>query len=173
MSYIDLIEVKLYLGITHTNIDSQLNVFINEAEAIIDNICETNLLEQTYTQVGTVDNSSNVILNHSKINDIISVEIDGTATDYTYKGFGIISIDGAGDYEVVYKSGYTTVPNDIKLIAKEIVYMLMKQSNLDKGILGLNSKSSSSSGIVSGSDSYKDMYAEWNKRLDKYKLRAY
>jgi hypothetical protein len=75
-------------------------------------------------------------------------------------------------YKVTYTSGYATIPYDVKNIACEMVSTLLKESEIKGGViggrLGMNSISESMSG-ASGNTSFKDMWKDWNTRLNKYK----
>jgi len=75
---------------------------------------------------------------------------------------------GWRNVKVSYKAGYSTIPGDIWMVAVEMVAWWYRQSGHGDFTLGKSSSSMSEAG-VNHSTSYRDMQAEWERRLKPYK----
>jgi len=96
------------------------------------------------------------------------VYINNVAYLYYSEGF----IEGIANYQLVYISGYATVPQDIKQIAIEMSVIYFKNFDINSGVkggrLGLNSIAESVQG-VSATTQFRDLSQDWFKRLSKYR----
>jgi hypothetical protein len=96
---------------------------------------------------------------------------DTLITDYTIKGSQVFMPYFDGFYKVVYSAGFTVIPSEIQQINIEYAVMNIRQS---KAIfpaleLGMRTVSKSTTGALNENISYMDMYADWEKRLNKYR----
>jgi len=79
---------------------------------------------------------------------------------------------GSKNIKLSYKAGYSTIPQDLKMVCLEMVAMVWKESNRSGiGLLGESSKSSSGLGS-SVTRSLMDLNPRWEKVLGRYRMRA-
>jgi hypothetical protein len=166
---ITLSDTKKYLGFEGASdydeiLKSLINLVSSWTEMLIGRKIEaTNVTE--YFDGGTLE----IILNHFPVNSVASVKYNAgtqntpnwqtiSAEDYTkYLGEGIIkhvSIfpDGDRNIEVVYNAGFSTVPDDLKLLALELVGRLFNQRKAQ----GIKSESMGSAKLDWSSDLTED-----------------
>lgn len=71
-------------------------------------------------------------------------------------------------YVLTYTYGYSTVPEDVLLVAKEMVALYYKESNFNDKRLGLQSAAQNIMNVQT-TTTYKDMRPIWNTRLANYR----
>lgn len=127
-------EIKDHLQIVDTDSDTKLNSLITEISAFVENYCNVSFTTLTeYTEYFN-GKAKSLIMEHVPIDSITSVTdtLDSSVVDLTtykvYKQAGYIakndeSLWGTGlqRWEIIYKAGYTSVPEQVKLATKMLV----------------------------------------------------
>jgi hypothetical protein len=80
-----------------------------------------------------------------------------------------VFLSGVQNIRLNYKAGYSTVPQDLQLLALEAVAITWKESNRGGGRLAEVS-SNSNIGGYSVSNTLKDLDPKWKKVLDRYRV---
>ena len=134
MSVVTLAEAKTHLGISVATYDTELQSFIDAAEAIIAERCgPLTATSQTARIAGYTDT---LVLPVTPVVSLTSVTpVNGSALTlsdlYVYADSGLVvwntsSWFGADYYTVVYSAGRSSVPTDLKHGIKELIRHLWK-----------------------------------------------
>lgn len=128
MSALTLADAKTHLNITGSASDTELQTFIDAAEATIAERCGP--LASTAT-TSRVEGGATLVLPVSPAVSLTSVTpVGGTALSLTgislYGARGVVSYDSGAPfserlYDVVYNAGRSSVPADLMLAVKELV----------------------------------------------------
>lgn len=130
MSVVSLAEAKTHLNITVTTYDTELQVFIDSAEATLANLVGP-LQAVTYTdrvqpangrirtRVAPVVSLTSVTSSEGLVLTLNDLHLDQRAgvVSWNIVGIGFIS----PYYDVVYSAGRATCPEDLKLAVKELI----------------------------------------------------
>jgi len=194
---ITLAEAKLYLDIAtdSTGYDAFITTLLSVVSNDIVTLCNQEI-ESTQDTIEVSGNGTALLLipkfplisvdslkERTTINtdydDITAIAstlyrtIEDKLVKYIYYEYGYSK--GYSNYQLVYTHGYATIPEDIKLVAKEILALYFKDSDVRGGTkgghLGLSSITESSQGIAI-TTTFKNMWSEWEKRLDKYRRES-
>lgn len=140
---ITISDIQTYKGITITN-TAFYNNLISYVTAMINSITNRTLTVADYTEYLNGEEFNILSLKNYPVNTLTSisyVDKNGVATiinstDYsTDLDSGEITFDynlckGIRNYKVIYNAGYATIPNDLKLIALQILTDI--ESNINK-----------------------------------------
>jgi hypothetical protein len=179
MSYATKDQVKTFIGWNNTAHDSVITEFITWGRAYIDSYTQRKFDINTYTEMGFFG-SGIFALEHLPIVAISELhynpdepvfDAETLITDYTIKDSQVFMPNYDGFYKVIYTAGFTVIPSEIQQINIEYAVMNIRQS---KAVfpaleLGMRTVSKSTTGALNENISYMDMYADWQKRLDKYR----
>ena len=192
-------EIKDFLYITDTGQDTWLTTQITNVQAEIEGYCRAEFDSTDRSEILDGDGSRRLYLRHYPViqlsiaaspadADILaSLQYRGTPDDawadieddvdfiftdsaWSYVEFySAIFPFGVKNIKAVYKSGYTTIPADLKLVATEMVAMLWKKSNRS-GIALLGESSKTTSGIATTTTrQLLDMDPKWKRVLNRYR----
>ena len=79
---------------------------------------------------------------------------------------------GVQNIRLSYKAGYSTVPQDLKIVCLEMTAMMWKESNRSsQGILGMSTTTDSYQGGAA-TKTFRDMKPLWAKTLNRYRIRT-
>ena len=79
---------------------------------------------------------------------------------------------GSKNIKLSYKAGYSTIPQDLKMVCLEMVAMVYKESNRSsQGILGMATTTDTYAGGAA-TKAFRDLSPKWEKVLDRYRMRA-
>lgn len=124
MSVLTVAQAKAYLSIT-TDVDAQLQTFIDAAEAAIATKCGP-LAATTVTDQVTAASGA-LMLTTPPVISLTSVTPIGGGTALTLADLtlnqpsGVVSDVPSGTYTVVYSAGRSAVPPDLLMAVKELV----------------------------------------------------
>lgn len=76
---------------------------------------------------------------------------------------------GVQNIKLTYRAGYSTIPQDLKVVALEMVAMMWKESNRGSGLLGESNRTTSGLG-QSYTKSLIDLKPQWVKVLNRYRI---
>lgn len=100
--------------------DAEVEDLIKETVDIAENEFNLSITDKTVTAVYS-DYGNVVRLPFAPIKEIVSVESDGEEVDYKLVGDELQFETWGGELEVVYETGYTTLPEGLKLAVKKAV----------------------------------------------------
>ncbi|HOU26519.1 MAG TPA: head-tail connector protein [Paludibacteraceae bacterium] len=190
---ISLSEAKAFMGVTSSTDDTLIGTLIDYAEGLIENYID-NKIDQVSISNEILEIVDRFDLQYIPSFDLapkykyartlyypiasLSITQDGTTltsgTDYTYEAnTGVITFyTNVSDYQqglkANYTAGYSTCPNDIKLVALELTKALYQNAGATaKGYGSVSNKK-----IGDFSVSYKSTNVDitaWSGVLDKYR----
>lgn len=138
-SLLTLAELKTYLGVTTSDNDSLYELLINNVTDYIEKYCGRRFAETSYTDEKHDGHDFNkLVLKQYPVNSTESFSIkerlyiggtfsEITSTDYVVDyNRGIIERvdsfeEGTQNYAVTYTAGYSTIPNDLKQAALDLI----------------------------------------------------
>jgi len=192
---ISLAEAKAYLNVGNTDYDAYLTTLLSVADKQITNMINQEVQEAAHTYVfsgnGTyytvipkfpiiaitsLKERSSILTDFGSVTAIDSANYTQATegnVDYLYYNNGFSQAQS--NFQLIYTYGYTTgnEPDDIKLVAKEIVSQYFKDTDIREGIksgrLGINSISENYQGM-SINTQFKDLYTVWERRLAPYRV---
>jgi len=143
---VTLVEYKAYAGIASTNSDTAINSIIPKASQLIKTLCRRNFVDNTSTPIIEVFDGGLGSRHYVKEYPIINVASVEYSLDYgqtftasvEYVDYVVNSTEGyieavSGDwpkalkgYRVSYTAGYTTLPEDLKAAALDLVKYYMQ-----------------------------------------------
>lgn len=185
-------EVKAYMGIlsSSTDKDTIIGTFISDVSLWIENYLEKKVVSQTVTdEKGSGDGTEFYYPKYSPVTAVTTLTYRGTPTSSyanVVSNSSNILVDPDGDYievygtvfpygrlnlKLTYTAGYSTVPNEIKQVAYEMVATRFRESNdpaLGQNRLGIQSKSRTEGGGVTNASTFVDMLPRWERILKRY-----
>jgi len=183
---ITLTEAKQFLGIetSVTEFDTLLNAFILEVTDMINNYIGYDISQQTIEYCFRGNNTTDIYLPFINVTEVTGLEYRINPTsDYVSMDYELYVINGESYlyadsffYNYFYKAdivtGYSTIPNIVKLKAKELVSYLFRESGASQGRLrnlyGVESISETVNGITTNTK-FAPIFNDIAKYLDKYK----
>lgn len=160
---ITLADAKRYLKITSVTHDTLISDLVSKACAYVETICNRTFDADTYDELYTGANDSVLMLDHSPVNhiDFISDDLDHSTKKYgavidtndilvncksgMIEWMSGIFIRSQRNYYVRYNAGYVNVPEDIKMVACDLV--AKKFQDIDQGRIGIASKTIKSDNV--------------------------
>ena len=130
MALTSLTNVKNELEITSTEYDTILNLLISNISQVIETLADRRLEAVSLTEYYDGDNTNVLILREYPVNSITSITVNDdalTTDDYElYDTIGKIVFDsviteGVRNIVVEYNAGYTTIPDDLEMLARKLV----------------------------------------------------
>lgn len=158
-------EIKNYLNITGSGLDTFLTTVSQEAQNILESWMNRSFEEQTDIEEDFSGDDSDIrVLKHRPVTAVsevlISIDNNSEITSTGYKFFeesGILQLKanifpkGVKNCRVTYTAGYTasTIPAAIKLAIKQLAALIYKESGQGEGRLGKRSINQPDGGTVS------------------------
>jgi hypothetical protein len=181
-----LSEVKLYLGVAGSGDDVRIEQSMDYAQSVIESYVGYALEETTYTdeKYSTDGDSEIIVLSVPNVSsgDTFEAKWDGELIDNTDNGdYNVDWKSGVVHFNYVpsrqfkllsftYTAGYTTVPNDLKMIFNNIVRDIWKGSETQGTVSSERLGDYSVSYINGDSNLYgRDILTPYYATLDKYK----
>lgn len=177
---ITLNSAKDYLALTTTANDSFLNTLISYASTQIETICQAPIIatDVTYYFDGLGAefkylpfiqvNALNTVSERDYPNESWAVETCYlTEKNNVYYAWNENTFDSK-QYKAELNVGFSTIPNDIKLICTEIVATLYNESNKGDGRLGIETHDTQGLNGLTQNTTFKSLTNEWRNRLKKY-----
>jgi len=162
MDLITITDYKVLLGITGVKDDEKLNMLIPSISQLVKNYCNNTIIDYfstEYTEVFNIQWSTYTVqLRFSPIVSVTGVytriapddvyELLVADTDYWVDNVSdsIFRIDATGRYmdwptgtgavKVIYRSGYSSAPQDLKLAVADLITYYLKDERKDRRTLG-------------------------------------
>jgi len=184
MAIITEAEAKAYLNIGDTTYDAFITVLLLAVDADIIRLCNQEIQQTTQTWEFCGNGTLMQIFDKYPVISVTSLKerdepLDDFGDAIAATNYKILTINkvqflyyepayglGLNNYELIYISGYASgsEPEDIKLVAKEILAVYFKDADVREGIkggrLGLNSVVESYEGMTINT-SYKNLWSDW------------
>lgn len=140
MGYITVAEAKTWLGITDQSEDEQILALIEAASAAVSAVGNRDFDKQTVTEYYYGMASSYLFLRRTPVISVDSVEINGTAVEFTSDSLTVKRTNGTfqtSDYvKVTYTGGFEPIPADVKLATKMTVQAMRNAAAMDPNLTG-------------------------------------
>ena len=187
-------EVKAYLGISGTDKDTIIGTFISDVSLWLEGYTGRKIAgSQTVTnEIGNGDGTEFFYPKYPPVSAVTTLQdrsdpngtwasivsdtdyilIDPIAGDYV-ELYNTTFPEGRSNIRITYTAGYSTIPNEVKQVAYEMVATRFRESNdpaLGHNRLGMISTATSQAG-VSYSKSYIDLLPKWKSILAPYRTR--
>lgn len=179
-------ELKQYLNITDSTLDSFLSNVITHCTAKIEAEICTSLSSSSRTRYFNGNSMTLYLINDLNVTALTSLRYREDPTDswttispslYGIHNVGLLHyvyfsdvFDSSYTYELVYTAGYSTIPTDLKTLCIELSASWFNDSEHGKGRLGLNSQSITIHGQV-GTNSFHNVWETRVKpELQKYRV---
>lgn len=199
---ISLADIKSFLKITDTTLDTILESWINEASSEIEWRIDNKVVSQSVTEI--LDGSGDVRI-YPRYTPIVQISTASspTSTDilnaiqkrvdpasawtniltdsthvFTNQDWNYIELYtevfpyGVQNIKLQYKAGYATVPADLWKVCLEMVAQTYFDSNQGKSRFGLNSESANEANGYTRTKSFKDMDKKWETVLYRYSSKS-
>jgi hypothetical protein len=181
---VSLTNVKLYLKISGTSLDTLLTNFINQAQTEIEKFINKNLDYGSKTIYKKVPKATTLLLIEDNVNSLTSVSyrdspldswtaISSTLYALTLNDNYFIYYDSFApnvEYKVVYNGGWSAIPDDLQSVAIEMVAIKLNESSEGKSVLGVQQIANGFSGN-NETTTFADLFERrWKRILNKYKV---
>ena len=180
----NLTNVKAYLNISGSTLDTLLTPFISQAQKEIENYVGRDLSYGSKTIYRKLNDSTTLLLIDDIVNSLTSLSYRNTPIDTwtaidsskyaltQLNGNYFIYYDFGSDieYKIVFNGGYSTYPSDLEQVAIEMVVIKLNESGAGKDLLGKGQVASAFSG-TNETTTYIDMFEKrWKRVLQAYKV---
>jgi hypothetical protein len=153
MSYADITAFDAFSGnfVDDDDVIALKQVYLDSASSIIDDYIGYSAIANDYDEYLNGSGIDSIQLSAKPITEITSITVEGVSIDpseyysdgeFLYCNSGVFPV-GTRNVHVVYKAGYTSIPNLLMLTCIRIAALLLSESG---GNIGVNSKSFGDSG---------------------------
>ena len=183
---ISLETAKNFMNDTSNANDSTITALIKAAEEIINGMINQNIMIKTVTYRFTGNNSDRYVIPRFPVNSITSLKYRNNPsetwetltvnTDYfvtadeklteIYYSVGFYS---NVEYQIVMSTGYATAPDDVRLVAMQMVKVFFDETPKGDDRLAVTSVSEAQQ-MMTVNKVYKDLAPAWQRLLSPYTI---